>query len=120
MEHKKKEQNFELEELNNSRLNDIILLEETSMKTNTTFPLTNQELSELFENGYIAYGYENNNGELIAKVGFEKVSDKKYELDVCVHPSLQGKGHPERPMARAVAGGRRHCPRQGCCRLRPR
>jgi ribosomal protein S18 acetylase RimI-like enzyme len=102
MAHIKEEPKYELKKLNRNRINEIVSLEETSMKTDTTFPLTNNELTELFEDGYIAYGYENQSGKLIAKVGFEKVSDKRYELDVCVHPDLQGKGIGKKVMEESL------------------
>ena len=63
MAHIKEEPKYELKKLNRNRINEIVSLEETSMKTDTTFPLTNNELTELFEDGYIAYGYENQSGK---------------------------------------------------------
>ncbi len=86
------ENEFILKKLESDRVDDIIALENASMKTDTTFPLTKDELVSLYEEGYIAYGFEDNNFILIAKVGFTKEDNNKVELDVCVLPDFQGKG----------------------------
>lgn len=83
---------YKLKKLKNDKIDKIVALENISMKTDTTFPLTKEEFIELFKNGYITYGYEDDDGTLISKVGFTKTSDKKFELDICVHPDFQRKG----------------------------
>jgi RimJ/RimL family protein N-acetyltransferase len=86
------ENEFILKKLGVDRVDDIISLENASMETDTTFPLTKDELVDLYKEGYIAYGYDDDNSTLIAKVGFTKEDANKVELDVCVHPNFQGKG----------------------------
>lgn len=89
---------FKLVALGCERVDEIIALENVSMRTGTTFPLTKDELVELFNDGYIAYGFEDSNGVLIAKVGFTRCHDGSAELDVCVHPNSQGKGIGQKVM----------------------
>lgn len=96
------EPKFDLEPLSDDKINEIVALEEASMKTDTTFPFTKAELEDVFKSGYLAYGYRDDSGLLIAKVGFTKSPDGKVELDVCVHPSTQGKGIGKRVIGEAL------------------
>jgi RimJ/RimL family protein N-acetyltransferase len=85
-------EDFKLIKLKHDRIDDLVDLENCSMKTDTTFPLTKDELTRLYEEGYVSYGFENEDSVLISKVGFSKIEDKNYELDVCVHPDYRGGG----------------------------
>lgn len=96
-----KELEYEFKKLGKDRVDEITNLEKISMTTDTTFPLTKEELLELFKNGYIVFGYESDDG-LIAKVGFTKSEDRKFELDVCVHPDYQGKGIGKKIMRQSI------------------
>jgi GNAT superfamily N-acetyltransferase len=80
-----------LVELGERESGEILDLEGASMNTDTTYPLVPEVLERLFKNGYVVYGLRDERGRLVAKVGLARTGDK-FELDVCAHPDLQGKG----------------------------
>ena len=63
-------QDFKLVKLTTEDIDNISKLEESAMKTDTTYPFTKQEIIDLFniQGEYIAYGYKNEDGLLIWKV----------------------------------------------------
>jgi ribosomal protein S18 acetylase RimI-like enzyme len=78
--------------LSEAESEEILGIEEASMQTGTTYPLTPEVLKRLFAEGkYIIYGLRDERGALVAKVGLATVGDR-FELDVCTRPDLQGKG----------------------------
>ena len=83
---------FNFTKLTHKDIDDIGILEQNAMNTETTFPFTKKEIIELFEKDgdYIAYGYKKESS-LISKVGFTKTAGNKYELDIWVLPEYQGK-----------------------------
>ena len=93
MKKREKMKGKKLEELKEDKILEVMDIEAKSMRTKTTFPFTEERLRKLYKKKeYKAYGYRGIDGVLEAKVGFKKVSDRKFELDVCVRPDKQNMG----------------------------
>lgn len=89
-------------DLGPDQFDTVFNLEQLAMNTDTTFPLSREELKAAFDRGDVFYGLFDGD-TLCAKVGFTKEENNKFELDIMTHPDYQGKGLGRKIMQESIA-----------------